>query len=135
MSIDDVLEKATIKFPRALDRNNAEKLLLYISEKLPGRINYTPKQYKSLVYDEKSNKSTLENGTLNISANLVPFKNQMEFDAFQLEPWEEDSSYVASLKFQIIPGFEFSDYQRVVPLWNNVRKIIDDYFKENLKKE
>lgn len=135
MAIDEVLKKATIKFPRAIGIENARELILYISEKLPGRINFSAKQYYSAGDNEEEKKFKIENGTLEISGNIIPSKNPMEFDTFQLKPWEEDTSYVSSLEFQLVPDWEIRDYHRVEPLWNNVRKIVDDYFREKLRRE
>jgi len=134
MALDEVLQKAKIEFPRAIGIENAKELLLYISEKLPGRVNFNTKQYQSAGYNEEEKKNKMENGTLEISGNIIPSKDPMEFDTFQLKPWEEDTSYVSSLEFQLVPDWEIRDYYRVEPLWNNVRKIVDDYFIEKLRR-
>lgn len=133
MLLDEMLNKAIIPFPKPLNLKGAEKLLKYVSENIPGNVNYHVEQYKSFLYDNKKKKSIKDNGTLKISGRINSLDKIMEFDTVMLEPWEKDPSYVASIKFQLIPGFESRDYERVFPLWEDVRKLVNKYFNEVLK--
>jgi hypothetical protein len=130
--IDEVLKRAEIVFPGHLNLKNAEKLLKHISENLPGDMHYFVETHNNFIYDEKSGKAVKENGTLKINANLSSSKHPLNFDTVQLEPWSENTSYVSSMKFQLVPGWELSDYHRVLPLWDDVRSLVEEYFK-NIK--
>lgn len=130
MSIDKLVEKTTIKFLKPLNLRNAEKLLLYISEHLPGTVNYHIEQHKSLSYNKEKKKSTKDNGTLTISTNISNSEKVMAFDFPQLIPWEKDSSYVSSIQFPRLSD-NLMDYRpEVQRLWDDVRKIVENYFKE-----
>jgi len=126
MELQDIVEKATINFPTPLRLRNAKRLLRYISENLPGNVISYVEQYESWLYDKENKKSTMNKGTLKIPCSINNINKIMEFDSMVLEPWEQDTSYVGSIKFQVIDDDERM-YSRVLPLWDNVRNIVEDY--------
>jgi hypothetical protein len=132
MSIDEVAKRSEILFPGHLNLKNTEKLLYYIAENLPGNVNYLIENYRN--FRNQSGKSIKERGTLKITANISDSKNPLGFDAAHFEPWSENTSYLSSLKFEIVPDWELSDYSRVLPLWDDVRKLVGDYFDKRMKK-
>jgi len=132
MSIDELLKKTTINFPRAINLEESEKLLEYISEKLPGNINYVITYYKSFFYDEMAGKAGNSTGTLNINANIKNSKEIMAFDNMGMLSSNEDVSKLSSIEFSKTPGWSIADYRpEIQRLWDNVRNIVDAYFKEN----
>jgi hypothetical protein len=134
MAIDEVMNRATINFPGHLNLKNAERLLQYISENLPGNVHYFIENHNNFLYDREKRKSVKDRGTLKMSANFLDSKVALCFDTAQLEPWSKNTSYVSSMKFQVVPGWELSDYGRVFPLWDDVRKLVGEYFDKRMKK-
>ena len=134
MTIDEVAKRAEIVFPGHLNLKNAEKLLLHISENLPGNVHYVVENHNNFIYDEKNRKSAKDRGTLKITANFSNSKEALSFDTALLEPWSENTSYVSSMKFQLVSDWELSDYSRVLPLWDDIRKLVGDYFEKRKSK-
>jgi hypothetical protein len=134
MAIDEVIDRATINFPGHLNLRNAERLLQYISENLPGNVHYFIENHNNFLYDREKGKPVKDRGTLKISANFSDSKEALYFDTAQLEPWSKNTSYVSSMRFQMIPGWELLDYSRVLPLWDNVRKLVGEYFDKRMRK-
>ena len=130
MIIDEVAERAEIVFPGHLNLKNAERLLEYISENLPGNVNYFVENHNNFLYDGEKGKSVKDRGTLKITASFSKSRDPISFDSAHFEPWSENTSYVSSLKFQLVPDWELSKYSRVLPLWNDVRKLVGDYFEK-----
>jgi hypothetical protein len=129
MELQDIINKATIEFPRPLNLKESNKLLKYISKNLPGNVNSNIEQHKVWLYDKEKNKSRKDNGTLKIYCNINNSNKPDEFDSMVLESWKEDSSYIGSIKFKVDDDDQ-RVYKRVFPLWDNVRDIVNDYFRK-----
>lgn len=132
MSIDKLLlDKTTIKFPKPLNLKGSEKLLKYISEKLPGDVNYTVNYYNHLLYDRERKKFVKSNGTLNITANIISSKEVMAFWDISMLSSDQNLSRLSSIEFAKVPGWDIGDYRpEVQRLWDDMRKIVENYFKE-----
>ena len=134
MSLKEILEKTTIKFPRPIGREEAEKLLCYIANNLPANVSATT-EYDMFYYhslDEDLIEKT--NGTLKVNAEVDSVKERGLFDSFESETWKEDMSYISSIAFQRARGSELSDYDpEKIKLWGGVREVVEKYFKEVLK--
>lgn len=55
--IEDILERATIKFPSLIGYMKAGQLLFHISEGIQGEVQYSSAFHTSFVYDKKEKKS------------------------------------------------------------------------------
>jgi len=132
MPIDNLLlEKTTIKFPKPLNLKGSEKLLEYISKKLPGDVNYTVNYYSHFLYNKERKKSLKSNGTIGITANIISSKEAMAFWDTSMLSSNENLSRLSSMEFSKVPGWDIADYRpEVQGLWDDVRKIVEDYFKE-----
>lgn len=131
MSIDEVIEKSTINFPRALALKEAEELIEHLAKKLPANIHYKVSRHKSIGYQEKDERVLKQEGTVNISATVINIKEPMSFDVCEFKPSMKDTSKLSSINFQLIPDYEIHDYRpEVIKLWGDVRKVVEDYFKQ-----
>ena len=130
MSIDKLIEKTTIEFPRKLSLKGAEGLIDYIAEKLPANIHYNVSYHRSVIPKEEDKGFSKQDGTVNIAATIMDTKKSMAFDTCEFNPSKEDSSNLSSIRFQLVPDWELFDYRpEVILLWDDVRRIVKDYFK------
>ncbi len=127
MSIDELIKKATIDFPRALNLEEAEKLINHLAENLPARIDYTITSNKMIIVDP-GEEIFKQEGTVKITANITHSTKPNAFDSCEFNPHGQDSSKLSSMKFQLTPGWELSDYRpEVQQLWEDVRKVVTYY--------
>jgi len=132
MSFELIPENQKINFPVPINIRNTEKLIDYISEKLPGRINYQVNHHlKSSSYNPEEKKLEKEIGVLEITGNIISFKNMGIMDTLALYSNKENPTYLSSLVFMDFSGNSKKD-ENIRNLWNDVRRIIDDYFIEKL---
>lgn len=133
MAIDDVLEKATIEFPRKLDLRNAENLLKSIAKDLHGNVRYTISEQKNIGYHIIESQDFQEK-TINIQVNGSIDTKNFVLGPFKLRTAENNYSSFSGINFQITPGWDIEDYRpEVIKLWDDVRKVVTNYFKKNKK--
>ena len=132
LSLEEILNKATIKFPWDLTIEQSIGLMRYIEKKLPIFIRYdflhSVKIGRQFGYDVRLNeeKASAQDGTISLSN--PPFTNAQ----FQFKPLEKDISKLEAIQFPLPKDFENTEYNpEVVQLWENVKKAVDDYFEEN----
>lgn len=131
MSIEEIIAKTTIELPRSLTLEEAEKLINYIAKELPGNINYNASYYNSVFHGPDNGEISKQKGTANMTAIVNSLGNLAVFDSFQFKPPEEDTSKFSTIRFQIVPDWELSDYRpEVRQLWDEVREIVGQYFKQ-----
>ena len=130
MPISELIEKSTIKFPRAISLSGAEKLLRYIADKLPANVAYTINRHRTL-YHKNEMEISLREGSTGISGNIACRKTPIAFDSFEFTLSISDSSKLDTMQFNIIPGYELSEHrQEVRKLWDETRKIVFKYFSK-----
>lgn len=131
-SIDDMLEKSTIRFPEPLTINEARKLLGYIAKTLPANINYYTSQHFSIYAENK--RVAEEPGTPSVTGTIRSLKETFAADSFSSVP-ADDTPKISSLRFSPIPGYELSEHSaEVVKLWKDVKTLAAAYFKLTHKK-
>ena len=132
MTIDEIIKKATIEFPRFLNLKEGEELLDYIAEKLPATIRYNA-SYTGLLNQGKSSKKY----DPKISGSITSINTPMAFDNFEsFLVLKNDISKIKSLQFILVPDWEIGDYRKeVIQLWGEVRNIIGEYFKKSKDRE
>jgi hypothetical protein len=136
MSLDEVLEKTTIEFPRPINREEAEKLLLYIAKNLQADVRSIIKYRLTYYHDEIHKYITEDGGTLRIDATVSSLKTPALFDSFHSEPHERDRSYISEIVFGRVPGWELANYgEEKVKFWDDVRVVVNKYFKEFPRKK
>lgn len=127
--LDTILERATIKFPKPLDKDHAIDLLYFIEHKLPGRrIDYIVESHHSIGKDVE--KSIRE---IKISGKIVAYHRNFAFADFRLNNEEvtDDPSYLSSLQFDLVPSWNLSDYGTDrLELWSKVKKLVAEYFED-----
>ncbi len=127
MSIDEVIEKTTINFSRALTLSQAEKLMFYIAERLPGDVNYSCTYIRSVSASEPAGPTVRLNGTVNM-AGTISSKTLTAFDSFQCNPDQKNTSKFSAIVFYQVPGWDLYEYREEVrQLWDDVRKLVKEY--------
>ena len=130
MTLDEVLEKATIEFPRALSLSEAKKFLSYIAEKLPGDASYTVFYPVEAGYLVESGEFSEDEGA-SIIMGRISSKRPVAFDKFVLKVSKTNVSRLSAIRPQT-NNREFGDYSpEVRQLWDNIRKITKRYFKKH----
>lgn len=134
MPIDELLEKTRIELPRSLTLKEAEKLIYYLAKELPANIHYHTSRYRSIVRSSgEDNRSEIleQDGTVEINANINNLEKPFAFDGFQFtSSGMEDTSKLSVIRFNLVPGWELSEYRpEVIELWDHVRKTVGQYFE------
>ena len=135
MSIDEIVEKTTIELPMSLSLKGAEKLLYYLAKELPANVSYQILHHKSIYrpFRESGRKILKQDGTIVISGSISNLEKPLAFDFFQLQASDkgrDDTSKLSVIKFNLVPGWELSEYRpEVIKLWDNVRVKVGQYFE------
>ncbi len=132
MTIEEVLEKSKIALPKTINLREAEKLLRYIAKKLPAEIQYTLLCNKLLYRDKNKYFKSSFSFTPEINGTIKSLKDSMAFDNFQFKSLKEDGSKLEIIQFQTAPEWKLNEYRlEIKQLWDNTRKIVDEYFLRN----
>ncbi|MCX6750053.1 MAG: hypothetical protein NTZ83_01200 [Candidatus Pacearchaeota archaeon] len=131
--IEDILEKATIKFPKSISFDNAEKLLLSISEGIQGEVHYSLDWPKSFVYNEEEKRS--KNGDprgRTLGSITIKDNKTHASEIAKVIPYDGESSQFSSMVFNIDSRLNLSEYRKeTIQLWDDVRGIVERYFSEH----
>ncbi len=135
MSIDEtVIDKATIRFPRLISADEAEKMLCYFSTKGGMATNYSINVQKSVKKqgDGLTEKVETTRYVVSINASVIEPKSYSVNSFEYLRDVNDGSHCFSHLKFFTVPGWRrFTEYPpEVLQLWNNVRQLVGQYFKE-----
>lgn len=132
MSIDEILNRATINFPKPISFANTEKLLLSISEGIRGEVHYSLDTPKSFIYNQEEKKSRITLKDRMIKQIYIKDINNHSFESAKMIMSDEKSSEFSSMRFEIIPGYNLPDYRKeTLQLWDDVREIVERYFSED----
>ena len=130
MSIEEVIKKINIPFPKPQSLEQVEELLRYITMNLPATIR-CHFQYNTYFSKGKDSKLLEDNGSVNIIASIVDTEKTMAIGTLESRPYSQDSSYISALAFQMVPGWDISDYRpEVLNLWDEVRGLTKKHFSE-----
>ena len=131
MSIEEIAEQTKIEFPRDLHLKEAESLLFYIAENLPANINYQTSSHKSISRCTPAGGVAIRQGTIGLTASINSLKNPGAFDSLRFHKEVGDSSRFSHINFEMVPGWELSDYRpEVKQLWDDIRVITTEYFNQ-----
>lgn len=134
MTLDGVLDKSTIQFPRLLPRDEAEELIGYIARRLPVRVHYRT-QYSRLMnfHDpDTPDKLLIKECAVSVVGDIEMVRNSMAFDTFCMEPSNGDTSKLETMRFQLVPGWELGEYRKDVrALWAYTRRAVNSYFRNH----
>ncbi len=112
-TVGQVIEKATVTFPRGLTFEQAKDLIRYIEANLPVEFSYSSFSSHAI---EGQVRHKIEN---------------MAVDSFQFKRSEKKSK-LSMLVFGIVPGQEIGGYRPEVPqLWDDIKGIVLNYFERN----
>ncbi|MEK6879925.1 MAG: hypothetical protein AABY22_09975 [Nanoarchaeota archaeon] len=129
MTIEEVVKKSTIKFPKNMSLNQAESLIVYIAKKLPAIVNYTISQQITDGYYTDSKEFFRSKGTAKIRGARNQSTKPFTFDSFTFKHSVRNNSTFSLMQFELTPDWELSEYRpEVRKLWDDIRKIINEYF-------
>jgi len=132
MTIDEVINKATIEFSKPLSLDETEELMKYITIHLPGDITYTL-SYEVALYHEQGHHIDKSPRNVSINGHIRSNKDGAAFDFFNSQPLKviTDTTKVHLIRFSIIPGYDkLTDYNPITTrLWGDVRKVVTEYFE------
>ena len=122
--LDERLEKAQIVFQERMSLKQAESLLIYIAKNLPAKIECTVSQGKRIGSGESIvHYSPKISGRINHMCKYV-------FDSFECLSYGINYTDFTFLKFMTIPGYYNEHRKEVRQLWDDVRKIVNQYFQK-----
>jgi len=131
MTIEQVLNQATIVFESPLSLEQTGILLDYIRDNLPARISSKTEIYEERSKDRETKVQMRTRGTVKISGNIINASSPISFGSFETIPYSEDSSQIRGIRFQTIPGYDLKEHRREeVQLWQDVKKQVANYFKQ-----
>jgi len=126
MAVNDILENLTIEFPTPLTLEQTEELLDYLGENLPANINTESSYFNQRCHESSK---TRNRGTVKINGTIRNLEKTMCFDAFMTKHDTDDTSRIAAIQFQPIPGYTLDEYDlHTKELWQDVRQQIKRYF-------
>ncbi|MBU1199895.1 MAG: hypothetical protein KKF46_02960 [Nanoarchaeota archaeon] len=129
MTIEKIIEKATINFPKPLCLKATEELLKYIAESISANINYHAGYFNNL--NNKEGIVTSDMGTINITGTITRLSNPIAFDSFEIFPYRNDTTKADKMQFTMVPAWDLTDYQEQnLELWEDVRTVVDKYFSQ-----
>lgn len=130
---EELMEKATINFPKEISLPEAEKLIKYIVKEFPANIKYDLSTHKSISYN--FDKKIVKNcRTSEINCDINTFGKFRAFDSFKFTKSGKYSSKFTNIEFQTIHGYGLSKYgPEIKQIWDEVRKVVDNYFSNNSK--
>jgi hypothetical protein len=106
-------------------------LLLKISEGIQGEVKYRVERAKSFEYNEKEKKSNIDTLKDKSLKNIL-IKDTKSFasEFVELIPSDKDDSKYSAMRFDPIIGYSVSEHRpEVVKLWDDVRSVVEEYFK------
>lgn len=129
MGVDEVVERSTVKFERALDISGVKSLLRYVAERVPCEVSYAVECFEALVHSSCGNGViTNQHGSFKFSGTFR-ILGGTSFAGFNCS----SDAYLGAgaLNFLAIPGYSLSEHRKEeVEVWDNVRAGIEKYFKE-----
>ena len=133
-----VLERATINFPRNLDIGELTKLFAFVHEKGNLEIKYNLILERTWFYDHESKVSKYGERPKDVSGNInTIILNTTGSTPFTAESfscnrnYNDDGKIYSNLSFNTIPGYDIEEHKKeTVELWDNVKKIVEEYFKK-----
>ncbi|MEK6885468.1 MAG: hypothetical protein AABX17_00720 [Nanoarchaeota archaeon] len=127
-----LIQRATIRFPRAVSLNETEDVLKFVAKKLPANVNWTSQYYKN-IFHTPERKFLTESGSVSLTAMITSLKTPFAVDTFETLRFDRDSSRIEGLRATLIPGYDLiSEYRsEAVQLWDNVRKQTKAYFSSH----
>ena len=132
MSLETLINKSTVKFPRPLSLKETEKLFSYLTKNLPARITYHADYLMNLRNED--NRVCKDPGTASISGT-ISIDTSHAFDGFESKEYSEDATKISAIKFILTPGYDIEEEytQDVRSLWNSVKEKVSDYFSQSKK--
>ncbi len=133
MTLEDVLAKSEIIFPRFLNLDEMNGLLEYYNTKGKIAVRYQLTMQHDLGIPLPPSKTEdpldLRNFyLLTLSGRITSLQDHYALDSFEVLGQHEQG--IKGLRFQLIPGYELNEYRpEVVALWNKVKTLTEKYFK------
>lgn len=129
MTLDEVMEKATIKFPHEVGIEKMIELLDFLCKFMPASINYQVQYNMS-----KNGRDQREQGIVSIAGHINHLEKLGYFDGF--ETLQENYKLISGMRFSLVPDYDLDDYRpEQIKLWDEVRKKVGYYFNRICKKK
>ncbi len=125
--IEKIIQKATIKFPEAIDTEQAKQLLVHLAK--TGGYSFGISVEQSMGIGKRDETpAVIEKGTAAIKGMAT--NGDGGFSAFSLQrETSDDITQFSYWQFSITPGWGFSDYQpEELELWDDIRKRVNDFY-------
>lgn len=133
MNLDEVLRKTIIEFPKPLSFGEMKELFEFIIEALPAKIRYKGSFHNTLYLDQERGGVVEDLGTSSFTGHIQDV-NKDSFDAFETHPDQENSSKIFALRSSTVLNDGLESDPRTIELWDDVRKVVNRYFKEEKDK-
>ena len=128
MSLDQVLERTTIRFPVSIGTEEAEKLLEHVSAKLSCRIEYHLSENRRIIYDGQLKKSSRSSGSSKISGSIYNGARSASFESFG---FFASAPAHQGIRFFTPPGYELGEISKEeIGLMDSVRKQMEAFFSK-----
>ena len=140
MTLDEIMERATISFPRPLQAEQVRELFAYFWTVGAVEVSYEigtgeriGNRFKNYITSERAGQKAVPTS---VSVNgTVHDTNGPTFDRFEGEQeliGEESKPYISKIQFQLVHGWKLHEYRtEVLQLWDKTRELVGKYFREN----
>ncbi len=132
MSVEELLEKATIQFEKPISQNSIGMYMHYLSYELHANIRYRLTLDKE-IWALPEDTSLIPIKTTRFGLSGIITKRTTSYDDYVSEifnGFSDDPDYIKGVKFDIIPGFDLKEYDpKKIQFWDEIRKLSCDYIK------
>lgn len=130
MSVDEVVERATIKFKRPLSLDETRELFRFIARKLPCDFHYEVKTSEG-IYGLHTIRAGVRNRMTGIEIYGDMFcSGVVGLGGFECRTYRKNPLKIEAFSFAPLIEDRIEDYRpEVVNVWDAVREQINNYFK------
>lgn len=127
--LDEIVLKASIKFPWSLTLGQSKELVKYIALKLPADITYFSFNKVSIEHSDRGEGLNETEKRAKLRGSISHKTRRLKFIPFQLDYSGADSAKLSGLSFILSPGWNLGEKRsEEADLWDDVRKVVADYF-------
>ena len=129
MSVEEVVNKTTIKFKRPLKEKEIRSLMIYLARELSADITYEISYRRELIHNRDKGGLSIKTAGLELTARIT--SSLFASDSLTSKGHEniEALDSISGFSFNKVPGWEVLEYRpEVRALWSKVRTSVDEYF-------
>ena len=130
MSVNELIERTTINFPRDISLDEARELLTYLAKNLPARMQYGKSQDFIIDSDEEGSVREIP-GTISLGGLMTSTDpDSLANEGFRFTHSDRDVTRAGEFRFSPIPGYDLEEHTpHSIKFWDDTREKIEEYFR------